>query len=279
MRLRHIRGPLARSRHQSFAYFVVGGFVRTHCQFCYVGLRHLVNDSGNDGSHRNTCWTYRLEVNQTWPDDGLIVQAIIFDIDGTLLRSSGDDDRLYRLAVQSVLGDVIFRDNLHQYEHVSDSGILTQIFQDNGVVPDDDRFNAVKSEFIRLTQIFIEEHGSFPEVPGAKSFLQRIDQSTDHRFAIATGGWRESARMKLFAANLPFENVPLATSDDAVGRTDIMLHALHSLGGAFDSITYYGDGEWDRAASEQLDWGFVGVGDAIGGISSFHSQPLNIGEA
>ena len=32
-----------------------------------------------------------------------IMQALIFDIDGTLLHSSAEDDRLYRLAVEQVL--------------------------------------------------------------------------------------------------------------------------------------------------------------------------------
>ena len=31
-------------------------------------------------------------------------QAVIFDIDGTLLDSSADDDRIYRDAVRTVLG-------------------------------------------------------------------------------------------------------------------------------------------------------------------------------
>lgn len=200
------------------------------------------------------------------------MEAIIFDIDGTLLHSSGDDDRLYRIAVETVLGKVRFRGSLHDYDHVSDTGILTQVFHDNDVAFDDEVFEAVRNTFFDSIREHIEEHGPFPEIPGAIDFIERISASPDHACAVATGGWRESASTKLDAAGFPFEPVNVATSDDAIDRADIMLHALRSLDGHFDTVTYYGDGPWDRSASERLGWSFVGVGDAIGGISSFHQQ-------
>ena len=204
------------------------------------------------------------------------MRAIIFDIDGTLLRSSEVDDRIYRQAVQTILGRVRFRGSLHEYEHVSDIGILTQVFSDNGIEADAPTVDAIKSEFFRGVREYVDKHGPFPEIPGAGNFLARIEQSPDHVFAIATGGWRESARIKLQAAGIPYERAPLASSDDAADRADIMMHALRSLGKDVALVTYFGDGPWDRAASDRLGWSFVGVGAAIGGIDSFHDQPLDI---
>lgn len=200
------------------------------------------------------------------------MQAIIFDIDGTLLRSSNEDDQLYKQALESVLGEVRIRDSLHDYEHVSDSGILSEVFIDNGIDPEGRRFEAVRNAFFAGVRRYLDTHGPFPEVPGARRYLERIAASPEHKFAIATGGWRASAMMKLQAAKLHFDDCPLATADDAKDRKEIMLLALDALGDEFASVTYYGDGPWDQEASRLLGWNFVGVGPALGGIDSFHQE-------
>ena len=61
------------------------------------------------------------------------MHAIVFDIDGTLLKSAAVDDELYRRAVSAVLGPVRFRNSLALYDHVTDSGILAQVLIDNGL--------------------------------------------------------------------------------------------------------------------------------------------------
>jgi hypothetical protein len=48
-----------------------------------------------------------------------------------------------------------------------------------------------------------------------------------------------------------------------------MLHALAQLEGPFESITYFGDGVWDRQATAELGWEFVPVGAGLGGILDF----------
>jgi hypothetical protein len=87
--------------------------------------------------------------------------------------------------------------------------------------------------------------------------------------ACATGGWRATARLKLEATGFGGLDIPLATADDAMDRKDIMLTALSHLGKSFRSITYYGDGPWDKDASEQLGWNFVPVGARLGGLESY----------
>ena len=48
-----------------------------------------------------------------------------------------------------------------------------------------------------------------------------------------------------------------------------MQHALSQLTGSFNSITYYGDGTWDRDASLELGWNFVAVGAKLDGLLSY----------
>lgn len=197
------------------------------------------------------------------------MHAVVFDIDGTLLRSAAVDDALYKAAVRSVLSDAHIRPSLTDYDYVSDSGILSQIFSDNSVSEYIELEAAVKSRFVESLNAHILQQGPFPEIPGARDFLKRFDDSSDHAVAIATGGWRASALLKLETAGFGVFDVPIVTSDDAYDRKEIMRIALSQLGVSFSSVTYYGDGPWDRDASHQLGWNFVAVGSALCGIESY----------
>jgi len=197
------------------------------------------------------------------------MDAVIFDIDGTLLHSAAVDDALYREAVRTVLGDVHLRPSLHDYPTVTDTGILRQIFSDNDVEDADGTLDEICSTFVGLLQAHVDEHGPFVEVPGAREFLDALRASPTHAVAMATGGWRQSAEFKLASARFDVADIPLATSNDHHERTTIMEIALRGLGSEFDSVTYYGDGPWDRHACEQLGWAFVAVGPELGGIESF----------
>ncbi len=198
--------------------------------------------------------------------------AVIFDIDGTLLHSSEEDDRLYREAVAQVLGDVRLRPALSDYDPVTDAGILLQIFEDNDIAEDTGRTAAVKEAFFLRLESFVNNHGPFGEMPGAKEIIGRLRNSDTYQVAIATGGWRRSAEMKLKTAGFDIASVPLATSDDATERTAIMELALASIGEEVASVTYYGDGPWDFRACEILGWKFRAVGPALAGISSYDDE-------
>jgi phosphoglycolate phosphatase-like HAD superfamily hydrolase len=197
------------------------------------------------------------------------VHAVIFDIDGTLLQSAAVDEALYRESVTSVLGPVRFRPSLHDYDFVTDSGILSQILDDNSLRAVFEQTTEIKTRFVTALTRYIQDNGPFQEVPGAKKMLARLGSSNAHSVAIATGGWLDSALLKLNSANFDLSRFPLATSDDSFDRTEIMRLALARLGSDFRSITYYGDGPWDRDACMALGWRFVAVGSALGGINSY----------
>ena len=170
----------------------------------------------------------------------------------------------------SVLGPVSFRKSLREYDSITDTGILQQIFADNSHIADSDVIDAIKDEFLSRTESYIALNGPFTELPGARKLLQRLAGSSNHQVAIATGGWKATAELKLSTAGFDVIGLPLATSDDAVERTEIMEIALARIGQKTDAITYFGDGEWDRAACDRLGWSFVAVGSALGGIESYH---------
>ena len=197
------------------------------------------------------------------------MHAIIFDIDGTLLQSAAVDDALYRAAVSAVLGPVQLRPSLHAYDYVTDTGILSQILADNDIPVAREPMDEIKTHFVTLLGNHIETNGPFIEVPGATRLLQELTASESHAVAIATGGWRESAELKLRSAGIDYADIPLATANDHLERTGIMQIALGQLGDGLSSVTYYGDGPWDRDACAALGWRFVSVGPELSGIESY----------
>lgn len=197
------------------------------------------------------------------------MRAIIFDIDGTLLQSAAVDDDIYRASVRAVIANARLRDSLHDYVHISDSGILEEIFADSGIEYDAAVASEVTRHFVSSLDAWMQDNGSFVEVPGAGDALRSLAAHDSYAVGIATGGWRESAELKLRSAGLFDAGIPLATSSDARERTAIMQHALDQLGSDFETITYYGDGAWDAAASNALGWRFVPVGKDLGGLESF----------
>ncbi len=192
------------------------------------------------------------------------MHAVILDIDGTLLNSSDLDGTLYLAAVRKVLGQAKVRSNWGLYQNVTDRGILEEILDDNSLPKRIATLTAVRDIFIESLGQHIDQYGPFFEIPGAKAFVSSLRASDSHCVAYATGGWSASASIKLKSAGFPLDGIPLASSDDYPERPAIMTHALNQLGGDFQSVTYYGDGEWDEAASRSLGWKFMPVGEKVG---------------
>jgi phosphoglycolate phosphatase-like HAD superfamily hydrolase len=197
------------------------------------------------------------------------LKAIVLDIDGTLIESMAIDSDLYFSSISAVLGSVEIRENLNDYDHVTDSGIIAQVMEDNGLPQDSDAIDTIRNRFVAGLTKHIKTDGPFPEVPGAARFINRLRDSKEHDVAIATGGWRLSALLKLETSELNVKGIPVFSCDDSPSRTEIMCIALSKLGNVYESVTYFGDAEWDRRACKTLGWEFVPVGAGLGGIETF----------
>ena len=201
------------------------------------------------------------------------MHLIVFDVDGTLVESDEFDGVLYAQAVRDVLG-IEVDENWSGYRHVTDSGILNEILDRHTVEVDRSAAHAsVKSEFVALVAAYLADRGDrLPEVPGARAFVNRLNAHPAVCVAVATGGWNETAVMKLRAIGLDPETLTLSSGSDAISRVEIMqIAADRALAGRpADRKTYLGDGPWDRDASRRLGWDFIGIGKDVE-----HSTRLN----
>ena len=194
------------------------------------------------------------------------MHLVMFDIDGTLVDSAGFEGDFYAEAVESVLNVRVNR-NWDVYEHVSDSGILEQVLREAALDGDRAELAAcVQRRFVGNVSAYLADNpAALREIEGAKRLVERLLALPGVRVAVATGGWQETARLKLRLVGIDPERLAFASSSDARARTEIMqLAARRAMQGtAFSRATYFGDGPWDRRASEQLGYDFIAVGKAV----------------
>ena len=200
------------------------------------------------------------------------MHLILFDIDGTLVDSQEFDSELFVRAVRTVLG-IDVDDDWSTYLNVTDGGILDEIIDGAGLGSDRTRIHrAVKDTFAGLVVEYLDGQGGvLPEIPGAGAFLVELSSRPGVAVGLATGGWEETARMKLKAARLGANELCLASGSDALARVEIMqIAARRALNGATAGrTTYFGDGVWDKRASEKLRYQFIAIGDNVEHPSQF----------
>src|SRR6266542_3133577 len=104
----------------------------------------------------------------------------------------------------------------------------------------------------------------FAPIAGADRLLSRLAQGGSHRVSLATGGWRDSARLKMTSAGMCFDDHPAASADDALYRESIMRlsrqRAAERYGESFACTVYVGDGVWDARACRSVGIPFIGIG-------------------
>jgi phosphoglycolate phosphatase-like HAD superfamily hydrolase len=186
---------------------------------------------------------------------------VMFDIDGTLTQTVDIDTACFSVAVSELIGGHVQPNDWIEAPHMTDWGIvgyLHRVHHQREMTAGELR--VFRDRFTELLRQTLAQHDEKQSIatPGAHALLDALRESSEFEVSIATGACRSAAELKLKHSELFDEDVPLASSDDAIARADIMRHS-RSLAAAHQRVIYVGDGAWDAKASNELGWPLIGV--------------------
>jgi beta-phosphoglucomutase-like phosphatase (HAD superfamily) len=149
------------------------------------------------------------------------MHLVMFDIDGTLTETMKVDEECFVRSFKDVFGfDDIDTDWSH-YPRTTDSGIFHDVFTSRiGRSPAMQEVSRFRQHFIQLLTA-ASSPSPFAPVAGADRLLARLAQGGSHRVSLATGGWCDSARVKMASAGMCFDDHPAASADDARARSPL----------------------------------------------------------
>lgn len=190
------------------------------------------------------------------------MDLVIFDIDGTLVDSVQTDDQCFIEAFQCLHNIDLSQTDWDDFEHVTDLGLTNEIFETRfSRTPTGAEILEFKTHFYALLKKRIN---GIVEVKGASKVLDSLISNPAFSIAFATGGWKETALLKLSAIGFELGEITLVSSNEHFDRAEIIRLAIEDVLSKtglneFDSITYVGDGLWDFNTAKKLGINFIGI--------------------
>lgn len=193
------------------------------------------------------------------------MRLAVFDVDGTLTDTNEVDGHCYAAALERCFG---FDDpsgfDWAEFEHVTDPGIVRELFRRRH------RRWPKALEIDRFREVFVlglrAAWQSRPEtvrpMPGAHELLAALSADADWRVAIATGGFHESALLKLGWAGFQVAGEAVVSAGHDYRREVIfgeVVRRSEERNGQAERVVLVGDGVWDVRTAARLGYGFVGV--------------------
>jgi phosphoglycolate phosphatase-like HAD superfamily hydrolase len=191
------------------------------------------------------------------------MHLVMFDIDGTLTETMKVDEECFVRSFKAVFGFADINTDWSRYPRTTDSGIFHDVFTSRiGRSPTAQETSQFRQHFIQLLAA-ASSQSPFTPVAGADRLLSRLARGGSHRVSLATGGWGDSARLKMASAGMCFDDHPAASADDALDRESIIKLSRQRAAeryGRFGSTVYVGDGVWDARACRSIGVPFIGIG-------------------
>ncbi len=191
---------------------------------------------------------------------------VILDVDGTLVHSLEAEALLFPRACEQVLGVQGIPSGFEAYRCPSDRGIVRELVESNfGRDPSEDEHLRVEQRFLELiSDCYARKPELCRPVSGAIEAVSHFRRSPDIAVSIATAGWCRTALHKLNVAGISVDGLPIATSNDAERKADIMRIAAdrastHYGVNEFETVVCFGDSRGDARAASELGYEFIGI--------------------
>src|SRR5207237_2345941 len=150
------------------------------------------------------------------------MHLVMFDIDGTLTETMKVDEECFVRSFKDVFGFDDINTDLSHYPRTTDSGIFHDVFTSRiGRTPTAQEVSRFRQYFVQLL-VAASSQSPFVPVAGADRLLSRLAHGGSHRVSLATGGWCDSARLKMASAGMWFDDHLAASGDDVLDRECIM---------------------------------------------------------
>jgi len=134
------------------------------------------------------------------------LHLVMFDIDGTLVNTAIFEDACYLMALQNIISQPI-DSNWSSYIHGTDSAILDEIITKYGLGDKRDSIHHEERQLFKSYIMSYLQRNQATEINGASAFIERLKKREDVLLAIATGGWEETAKMKLESAGIDYSGI------------------------------------------------------------------------
>src|SRR5438093_5451874 len=138
----------------------------------------------------------------------LPMHLVMFDIDGTLTETMKVDEECFVRSFKDVFGFADIDTDWSHYPNTTDSGIFHDVSTSRmGRSQTAQEVSQFRQHFIQLLAA-ASSQSPFAPVAGADRLLSRLAQGGSHRVSLATGCWRDSARIKMASAGMCFDDYP-----------------------------------------------------------------------
>lgn len=190
------------------------------------------------------------------------MNLIVFDIDGTIVNSVKTDDECFIQSFKVLFDIDLSGADWSNFRNVTDSGLTHEIFEIHlNRQPSERELVELKTLFYNLLN---QRRNEIIEINGAINSLTFLNQHHDFSIAFATGGWRETAELKLSSIGFKLGELTLVSANEHFSRSVITKLAIEQSlvreqMSEFNSITYIGDGLWDYETTQALGIKFIGI--------------------
>ena len=198
---------------------------------------------------------------------------VLFDIDGTLLRTGGAGRRAMDLAFQDLFGRAGAFDTI-DFRGALDDLVLSAVLAAQGLEDGEDRRQAFRRAFEkRLRETMVpKENPELRLCPGVVAALDALAPVA--QLALVTGNWQIGARGKLVTFGL-WERFPFgAFSEDGRSRTELIRVAVERArrrGLAIERVVMVGDTPADVAAAREAGVLAVAVQTGWSSVASLNA--------
>lgn len=206
--------------------------------------------------------------------------VVFFDIDGTLLDSSGAGraafiETLHRVFCWTDSIDYI------QFSGATDLDVLARIFRRNRHTLKQEDIDRFFDELPRALERAVMEH-EVEALPGVKQVLYNLGASKGHLVGLITGNIETCARIKLRSAGIDHDFVLGAYGHEHADRNEIARFGLRraeqflGVGEGISRVFLVGDSPADVEAAHSIGAVAVGVATGHPGIDELASAGADI---